>query len=178
MSTPDRSADLTPPWSVPVPVIQIPETGLARDIEATPEQRQGMAVLGGILSVDRVRAELLLVPVKGGTVHVTGRVFGRLAQSCVVTLDPIESDFDEPIDLIFAPASQIRDLADSVDEDIEGEDDTPDAKDLDRGWGEIAAAAAVQGAVFGTVKALVDRAGAKGFQRATGVWPGNTDSVD
>ncbi|MET0969726.1 MAG: DUF177 domain-containing protein [Tardiphaga sp.] len=126
MSTPDRSADLTPPWSVPVPVIQIPETGLARDIEATPEQRQGMAVLGGILSVDRVRAELLLVPVKGGTVHVTGRVFGRLAQSCVVTLDPIESDFDEPIDLIFAPASQIRDLADSVDEDIEGEDDTPD----------------------------------------------------
>jgi len=58
---------------------------------------------------------------------------------------------------------------------VAGQDDTPDAKDLDRGWGEIAAAAAVQGAVFGTVKALMDRAGAKGFERATGVWPGNTE---
>jgi hypothetical protein len=126
MSNPDRSAGLTPPWSEPVPVVQIPDTGLARDIEANAQQKQGMAELGGILGVERVRAELLLVPVKGGTVHVTGRVFGRLSQSCVVTLDPIESDFDEPIDLVFAPASQIRDLAESVDDNIESEDDTPD----------------------------------------------------
>jgi hypothetical protein len=58
---------------------------------------------------------------------------------------------------------------------IAHEDDTPDAKDRDRGWGEIVAAAAIEGAVFGTVKAVVDRAGATGFERATGVWPGNTD---
>lgn len=51
------------------------------------------------------------------------------------------------------------------------EDDTPDAKDRDRGWGEVIAAAAVEGAVFGGVKALVDRAGATGFARATGTWP-------
>lgn len=60
---------------------------------------------------------------------------------------------------------------------IAGEDDTPDAKDRDRGWGEIAAAAAIEGAVFGGVKALVDRAGATGFARATGAWPGNTQPV-
>ena len=58
---------------------------------------------------------------------------------------------------------------------IAGQDDSPDAKDLQRGWGEIAAAAAVEGAVFGTVKALVDRAGATAFAKATGVWPGNTE---
>jgi hypothetical protein len=107
-------------------VVQIPETGLARDIEATPEQRQGMAALGGVLGIERAKAELLLVPVKGGTVHVTGRVFGRVAQSCVVTLDPIESDFDEPIDVVFAPPSQIRELAESIDEDIESDEETPD----------------------------------------------------
>jgi predicted metal-dependent enzyme (double-stranded beta helix superfamily) len=61
---------------------------------------------------------------------------------------------------------------------VAGEDDSPDAKDRERGWGEIVSAAAVQGAVFGTVKALVDRAGAKGFERATGVWPGNTEPPD
>jgi predicted metal-dependent enzyme (double-stranded beta helix superfamily) len=61
---------------------------------------------------------------------------------------------------------------------IAGEDDSPDAKDRDRGWGEIALAAAVEGAVFGAVKAVLDRAGAKGFERATGVWPGTTEDED
>lgn len=51
------------------------------------------------------------------------------------------------------------------------EEDTPDATDPDRTWREIALAAAVQGAVFGGVKAIVDRAGAKGFAKATGKWP-------
>ena len=56
------------------------------------------------------------------------------------------------------------------------EDDSPDAKDRERGWGEIVTAAALQGALFGTVKAIVDRA-AEGFERATGTWPGNTEAT-
>jgi hypothetical protein len=47
----------------------------------------------------------------------------------------------------------------------------PAAKDVDRGWGEVAAAALIEGAVFGGVKALVDRAGATAFAHATGEWP-------
>ena len=56
---------------------------------------------------------------------------------------------------------------------VAGEDDAPNATDKERGWGEIITAAAVQGALFGTVKAAVDRAGATGFARATGTWPGD-----
>ena len=51
------------------------------------------------------------------------------------------------------------------------EDETPEATDPDRGWAEIATAAAIEGAVFGGVRAIVDRAGAAGFARATGAWP-------
>jgi hypothetical protein len=54
--------------------------------------------------------------------------------------------------------------------------DNPDApKPLASGYKlrEILIAAAVQGAIFATVKALVDRGGAKVFQRWTGEWPGN-----
>jgi predicted metal-dependent enzyme (double-stranded beta helix superfamily) len=58
---------------------------------------------------------------------------------------------------------------------VTNEDDAPDAKDRERSWAEIVGAAAIEGAVFGIVKAVVDRAGAKGFERATGVWPGNTE---
>jgi hypothetical protein len=52
------------------------------------------------------------------------------------------------------------------------EDEAPHPTDRDRAWSEILPAAALQGAVFGFVKAAVDRAGAKGVERATGTWPG------
>jgi hypothetical protein len=52
-----------------------------------------------------------------------------------------------------------------------GDDDTPSATDEDRGWGEVLAAAALQGAIFAVVKAAVDRGGATGVRRLTGSWP-------
>ena len=52
-----------------------------------------------------------------------------------------------------------------------GDDDAPDAGDEDRGWGEILAAAAIQGAIFAVVKAAVHRGGAIGARRMTGQWP-------
>jgi hypothetical protein len=54
------------------------------------------------------------------------------------------------------------------------EEEAPKATDKRRGWGEILAAAAAEGAVFGGIKALIDRAGATGFERATGAWPGDS----
>lgn len=52
------------------------------------------------------------------------------------------------------------------------EEEAPKATDARKGWGEVIAAATVEGAVFGGVKALIDRAGATGFERVTGAWPG------
>lgn len=54
------------------------------------------------------------------------------------------------------------------------DEDPADPDDRDAGWGEVLASAAIGGAIFATVRALVRRSGAKGFERATGVWPGNT----
>ena len=39
-------------------------------------------------------------------------------------------------------------------------------------WGKVLAAAAVEGITFKVTRAAVDRAGAKGFDHLTGVWPG------
>jgi predicted metal-dependent enzyme (double-stranded beta helix superfamily) len=52
-----------------------------------------------------------------------------------------------------------------------GEDDAPDALDEQRGWTEVLAAAALQGAIFAIVKAAVDRASATGVRKMTGSWP-------
>jgi Protein of unknown function (DUF4235) len=54
---------------------------------------------------------------------------------------------------------------------LRNEETAPTATDPDRGWGEIALAAALEGALFGVVRAVIDRAGATGFARATGTWP-------
>jgi hypothetical protein len=53
------------------------------------------------------------------------------------------------------------------------EDDAPKATDADRGWREILLAATLQGAIFGLVKAAVDRGTAEGTRKVTGVWPGD-----
>jgi hypothetical protein len=52
------------------------------------------------------------------------------------------------------------------------QDEAPKATDKDKGWSEVVLAAAAQGAVFGGVKALIERAGATGFAWLTGAWPG------
>ncbi|MFD9355677.1 DUF4235 domain-containing protein [Streptomyces sp. NPDC060031] len=51
------------------------------------------------------------------------------------------------------------------------EDDAPKATDQHRSWREILIAAALQGAVFAVVKALIDRSGALAAKRVTGTWP-------
>ncbi|MFJ3159575.1 DUF4235 domain-containing protein [Streptomyces kanasensis] len=49
--------------------------------------------------------------------------------------------------------------------------DAPDALDEDRSWREVLIAAALQGAIFATVRAAVDRGGATGVRKLTGTWP-------
>ena len=67
-----------------------------------------------------------VMPIGQGRISVVGWVKARIGQTCVVTLDPIENDLDEPIDLIFAPESQIPQLADLVDEAAASDADVPD----------------------------------------------------
>lgn len=56
---------------------------------------------------------------------------------------------------------------------VSGADDAPDALQSEYGLREIVLAALIQGAIFSVVKVLVDRGGAKAFERITGEWPGS-----
>ena len=53
------------------------------------------------------------------------------------------------------------------------EDEAPTATDVRRGWREVLLAATIQGAIFGLVKAALDRGTAEGARKLTGVWPGD-----
>jgi hypothetical protein len=56
---------------------------------------------------------------------------------------------------------------------VSGKEDAPKAKESEYGWREVLPAAALQGALFGLVKAAVDRSGARAFEKVTGSWPGD-----
>ncbi len=56
--------------------------------------------------------------------------------------------------------------------DPDGSGDAPKPLQSEYGLRKVVAAAAVQGAIFTVVRALINRGGAKAFERWTGEWPG------
>ena len=56
---------------------------------------------------------------------------------------------------------------------IAKEEDAPSALQSEYRMREVVLAAAIQGAIFAATKAAVDRAGARGFTKLTGTWPGD-----
>lgn len=54
-----------------------------------------------------------------------------------------------------------------------GKENPPKPRESEYGWRELIAAAMLQGALLGLVKAAVDRSGARAFQKLTGSWPGD-----
>jgi uncharacterized metal-binding protein YceD (DUF177 family) len=90
------------PWSVPVAVDELPETGLHRAIEASAEVRAELAELAGLRELPQLSAEFDVFK-QGAGVLVTGRVKAKVGQICVVSLEPMESEIEEAVDLEFAP---------------------------------------------------------------------------
>lgn len=117
MSRPNPGPD---PWRSPVIIAQVPDAGLHRDLAASAAERRAMADLAGLPDILSAEAALDVVPKSGGRIEVTGRVRARIVQTCVVTLDPIENEIDEEIDLTFAPEAEARPLSDLIEE---GQDD-------------------------------------------------------
>ena len=56
---------------------------------------------------------------------------------------------------------------------VADEDDAPTALQSEYRMREVVLAAAIQGAIFAATKAAIDRAGARGFTKLTGTWPGD-----
>ena len=57
--------------------------------------------------------------------------------------------------------------------EVEDEDDAPSAMQSEYSLAKVLVAAAIQGAIFAFVKALINRGGARLFEDVTGKWPGD-----
>jgi hypothetical protein len=90
------------PWSFPVAVDDIPETGLHIEIDAPEAVRAQLTAITGLRELVRLSAVFDLAR-RGAGVRVIGQVNARVGQICVVTLEPTESELEESLDLEFAP---------------------------------------------------------------------------
>jgi uncharacterized metal-binding protein YceD (DUF177 family) len=92
------------PWSVPVTVAEIPDGGSHYDLAADAAARDAVAQAAGLRALPRFEASFDLTR-WGEGVAVRGEVTARVGQTCVVTIEPIENDVRETIELVFAPGT-------------------------------------------------------------------------
>ena len=89
------------------------------DLVADEAERSDVAKRLGLQRVDRLEAHVTLGKT-AAIVRASGRLNAALAQSCVVTSDPVPAHVDEPFELLFMPEPP----ASGHDEEIElGESD-------------------------------------------------------
>jgi uncharacterized metal-binding protein YceD (DUF177 family) len=113
------------PWHVPVRLEDVPETGLHLDLAADEHVRAGLAALVGVVDIPRLEAVLDVVR-HGNGLRATGRMSATVGQTCVVTLEPVQNEVDEPIDVIFKPPA----AGDAAIEDVPGELDADEPPEV------------------------------------------------
>lgn len=92
------------PVSYAVQVSRLPRSGLAVTIDADDAERAALARVHGVDSVGRFYVSLQVTPWKRNGVKVEGTVEADIIQSCVVTLEPLETVIRERVEGVFLPA--------------------------------------------------------------------------
>jgi hypothetical protein len=93
------------PWSVPVTVHEVPVTGRRFELTADDATRAAIATSADLRALPRLEATFEVTRLNTNGLHVVGRVSATVGQLCVVTLDPIENELEETVDLIFVPGA-------------------------------------------------------------------------
>jgi len=91
------------PWCVPVNLHEVPETGRSFALVADEPTRAAIAELAGLRSLPRLEARFEVAPRGRDGLHVTGAISATVGQTCVVTLEPMDSEIEEEVDVVFAP---------------------------------------------------------------------------
>lgn len=96
MTEPDHS------WSRRIALTDVPEEGLHVAIEADSGVKAALARMANLRDLPHLEASFDLRR-SGTRLHVTGEIVATVGQNCVITLEPIEQNLSEAINLVFAP---------------------------------------------------------------------------
>ncbi len=97
--------DLKPVWSSPISVDDVSDRGVHVDLAADEDARAEIAKIAGLRDLPKLSASFDITREGADAVRVAGEVSATVGQNCVVTLEPIENDIREAIDLLFSSRS-------------------------------------------------------------------------
>lgn len=92
-------------WSVPIRLDEVPETGRHVELVADEATRASLAQAAGLAGLSRLAASFDLARQGSTGLRVSGNVSASVRQTCVVTLEPVDNEVEEAVDLVFASAS-------------------------------------------------------------------------
>lgn len=92
-------------WSYRLAHDEVPEEGLHVDLVADESVRAALARTAGLRELPRLTASFDITRAGHEGLHVIGEVSSVIGQECVITLEPIEQNLLEAIDLTFVPGS-------------------------------------------------------------------------
>jgi uncharacterized metal-binding protein YceD (DUF177 family) len=95
-------------WSVPLAIEDIPEAGLHLEIEAPGPALDTLTALASVRGIKNLYGTFDVTR-RGAGIHVYGTVKAQVAQTCVISLEPVESEVNEAVDLLFVPEAQTHD---------------------------------------------------------------------
>jgi uncharacterized metal-binding protein YceD (DUF177 family) len=104
------------PWSIPVALAKIPENGKRFHLVADEATRAAVAKIAGLRALLRLHATFDLARQGADGLRVNGEVSATVGQDCVVTLDPIDNEVREEVNLVFAPPSAPLSREEEIDE--------------------------------------------------------------
>jgi uncharacterized metal-binding protein YceD (DUF177 family) len=84
--------------------------GAALEIATSESERSALAQRFGFLGLPSFSARVTVDRRAGGQVVVEGRLRGKIAQACILTLDPVTQELDEAFRIVFK-----QDLAEDRD---------------------------------------------------------------
>jgi Large ribosomal RNA subunit accumulation protein YceD len=95
------------PFSRPVAIADLPSRGRDITVEASPEERALVARDFNLLAVEHLGGRYHVRRTSSGA-KVRGEMKARIRQNCVVSLEPFDTDLEEPVELAFAAAATAR----------------------------------------------------------------------
>src|SRR5262249_51804039 len=88
-------------------VQDIPELGLSMERAADKGELEAIARALDLIACAPVTARYTITPNGLGRYRLKGRLYARVEQACVVTLEPVASTIEEPIDVVFWPSEAL-----------------------------------------------------------------------
>jgi len=101
--------------SRPLKVDEIKD-GTSGEIAATEAEREAIASVLDLHSLDRLVLTYRLTRGGEGRLHLVGRLAAEVTQTCVISLDPVSATVDVPVEADFWPAFLLSALEKSSEE--------------------------------------------------------------